>query len=152
MFKILIRFFVLSFLSINIFAETLICPQTITSTNYEEGICDIPKGFHINLERLRGSVNNAKFSGEIILNLEYISAWPLSFFEKKVTGKSFILYCGYEGKGISNNEAHNYDTFFLPISTYVNSLNFISQRTWGFGGVFGTQCLSKNPEDCFGLN
>jgi hypothetical protein len=50
MFKMLIKFLALSLLSINIYAETLMCPQTITCINYEEEICDIPKGFHINFE------------------------------------------------------------------------------------------------------
>jgi hypothetical protein len=151
MFKILIKFFVLSFLSINIFAETLICPQTITCTNYEEGICDIPKGFHINIEALRGNPNNAKFSGEIILNLEYIGAWPLSFFEKKVTGKKYLMNCFYQGHGLPLNEFSG-DGFMVQIGSYVNNFNFISQSKQGFGGLLGTGCLSKNPEDCVGLN
>jgi hypothetical protein len=149
MLKLLIKLFIFFILSTQIFAEKIVCPETITCTSYEEGICELPEGFQIYLELLRGYANNAKFSGTINLTLENIWAAPTSFLDKKITGNNYLMICTCRGKGEKLNEYLDYDVFSLPINAYVNNINFASQKKYGFGG-FGIECLSKNPDECYG--
>ena len=126
-------------------ASVVTCPETITC-NHETQTCNLPNDFFIDYDYLHGVQSQGKFYGDLTLNFIGGMASRTTFVERKLTNKNYKMVCEYSGDGEERDDGTHSKSVLLPVSIFVNTLNFKDVRYFGLQNSY-LWYNSKNASD-----